>query len=123
MDFSMKDFKDILQIILSWPVFALAALFLIRGPLSNMVDRFSRSETGKLEIGNVKIELGNLAKNGQQAVDDMKKLNYLMAESRLLELEITNGAFGPMFSPNQSDRMETHIAELRKILDQSKVHA
>jgi len=39
----------------------------------------------------------------------------LMAESRLLELEITAGSFGPMFSPEQRRRMDAHIAALKQL--------
>ena len=42
-----------------------------------------------------------------------------MAESRLLELEITSSHFGMVFSPDQRRRMEAHIAELRRLTNQS----
>jgi hypothetical protein len=38
-----------------------------------------------------------------------------MAESQLLELEITYGKIGLIFSPEQRQRMENHIEELRKL--------
>jgi len=39
-----------------------------------------------------------------------------MAESRLLELEITATSFGPMFSPEQRERMRKHIESLQALL-------
>ena len=38
-----------------------------------------------------------------------------MAESRLLELEITEGNFGTVFSAEQRKRMNAQIEELRKL--------
>jgi hypothetical protein len=42
-----------------------------------------------------------------------------MAESRLLELEITEGTFGPMFSDEQHARMKQQIDELRQLTEQA----
>jgi hypothetical protein len=63
----------------------------------------------------VKIELGRLAQEGKVAVDSLNRLNLLMAESRLLELEITETNFCPVFSGEQWARMKRHIDELRSL--------
>jgi len=46
---------------------------------------------------------------------DMNRLNELMAESRLLELEITDSMFGSIFTDEQRERMRNQIEELRNI--------
>ena len=71
----------------------------------------------RAKIGPVEIEreLGNLAKEGKQAVEIMNQLNVLMAESRILELEITDSMFGSMFSSAQRQRMQEQIEQLGKL--------
>lgn len=49
----------------------------------------------------------------------MNRFNLLMAESRLLELEITEGKFGVVFSSEPRSRMKQHIEELRKLTELS----
>lgn len=44
-------------------------------------------------------ELEKLNERGTDAVEKLEKLNKLMAESRLLEIEITSMTFGRVFSP------------------------
>jgi hypothetical protein len=43
-----------------------------------------------------------------------------MAETRLLELEITDGMFSRVFRPDQSERMKKHIEELRSLTQKHK---
>ena len=48
----------------------------------------------------------------------MVKINEMirvMAESRLLELEITSGMFGAMFTQEQQQRMKKQIETLRTL--------
>lgn len=106
-------------LLLSWPVTALAIALIFRRPFLRLLDRLTASDQAKAEIGPVKIELGKLAEQGQIALGTMHRLNLLMAESRLLELEITEGNFGPVFSPEQRKRMKTHIQELRSITQEN----
>ena len=82
-----------------------------------LVDRLIKAESGKAKVGPVEIELGKLAQEGKQAVHSLNRINYLMAESRLLELEITEGNFGPVFSSKQRERMKDHIEELKKLTE------
>ena len=60
--------------------------------------------------------VARITQDGKVAVDRMHRLVELMAESRLLELEITAGSFGPMFSVEQRRRMEAHIGALRLLI-------
>jgi hypothetical protein len=60
--------------------------------------------------------VARITQDGKQAVDRLHKLVELMAESRLLELEITAGKFGAMFSPAQQERLTAHINALRELM-------
>src|SRR5262249_42866433 len=88
---------------------------IFRRRIVRLLERLTTSDQAKAEIGPVKIELGKLAEQGQIAVGTLNRLNLVMAESRLLELEITEGKFGPVFSVEQQARMKAHIEELREL--------
>jgi hypothetical protein len=45
----------------------------------------------------------------------MNELTHIMAESRLLELEITENMFGSLLSKEQRDRMQKHIDYLSRL--------
>jgi hypothetical protein len=59
-----------------------------------------------------------ITQDGRAAVSRLHRLVELMAESRLLELEITAGMFGPMFSADQRRRLEAQISALRQLMTQ-----
>ncbi|MBK6431060.1 hypothetical protein [Candidatus Amarolinea dominans] len=113
----MEWVKTIGSLLCSLPVMILLALVIFRKPLRKLIDQFAGTDVKRAKIGPVEIEreLGNLAKEGKQAVETMNRLNVLMAESRLLELEITEGMFGSVFSPSQRQQMKEQINELRKL--------
>jgi len=100
-------------IVLSWPVVLLVIALIFRKSLLGLLERFSNSSGSKAEIGPLKIELGKLAEEGKDAVSRLNRTTEIMAESRLLELEITSGMFGSIFSDEQQARMERQINELR----------
>jgi hypothetical protein len=56
-----------------------------------------------------------VAEESKATVNRLNRLIEVMAESRLLELEITKTMFGGMLSTGQSTRMNQHIEELRKL--------
>jgi hypothetical protein len=91
----------------------LVIVLVFRKPLLDLLERFSNLSGSKTEIGPIKIELGKLAKEGKDAVGRLNRTTELMAESRLLELEITSGMFGSIFSNEQQARLEKKIEELR----------
>ena len=109
--------KAIGVLICSWPMVAVFTLFVLRNPLLELFKQFSGSNVIKAKVGPVEIEreLGKLAETGKQAVENINQLNQLMAESRLLELEITEGNFGAVFTKEQRQRMQNHIDKLRKL--------
>jgi hypothetical protein len=83
-----------------------------RKPLLSLFGRFANSSGSKAEIGPLKIELGKLAEEGKDAVGRLNRTIELMAESRLLELEITLQMFGSIFTTEQQARMKKQIEEL-----------
>lgn len=109
----------ILKVIISWPTAAIIGVLVLRKPIRNLVERLINSESGKAKVGPVEIELGKLAEDGQQAVQSLNRLNFVMAESRLLELEITEGKFGTVFSTEQRGRMQKHIEELKRLTSEA----
>ncbi len=111
----MQETKEILQILVAWPTAVIIGVLILRSPIQKLLERLIRSETGKAKVGPVEIELGKLAEEGKAAVQTLNKLNLLMGESRLLELEITEGNFGAVFSAEQRERMKQHIEGLRTL--------
>ena len=116
----MDELKEILQIAFSWPAAVIICVLLLRGPIVKLINRLVEAESGKAKVGPIEVELGKLAEEGQQAVSKLNRINYLMAESRLLELEITEGNFGTVFSNEQRDRMKTQIDELKKLTREAR---
>ena len=110
---------ETLQILISWPTATIITVLVLRKQIEKLVERLIKSDSGKAKVGPIEIELGKLAEKGRQAVDNLNRINYLMAESRLLELEITEGKFGLVFSSEQRKRMQDHIEELKKLTKSS----
>ena len=115
----MPEAKDILQIIFSWPTVTLIAVLMLREPIKKIIERLINSDSGKAKLGPIEIELGKIAEEGKQAVNNLNRITHLMAESRLLELEITEGNFGSVFSTEQRERMKNQIEELRELTQPS----
>lgn len=108
--------KDFIQAVCTWPFVAFISILSLRQPIIILVNRFVKSEQGKAKIGIIEIELGKLAEQGKGAIFEVQKLNHLMAQSRLLELEITKSSFGAIFTEEQNSRMNIHIDEINKFL-------
>jgi hypothetical protein len=106
----------------SWPTVVLLALIVFRKPLSKLIQELINENVKRAKVGPVEIEreLGKLAEEGKQAVENMNQLNILMGKTRLFELEVTEGKFGPVFSPEQRAQMQQHINELRTLMQTIK---
>jgi len=75
--------KAIGSLVLSWPVVVLLIALIFRKRLLSLFDRLVGSDEGsKIEFASVKIELGRLAREGKDAVNNLSRLTVLMAESR-----------------------------------------
>jgi len=108
-------------LLLSWPVIVLVIVLIFRKPLLRVLDRFIGSEAGRAKVGPVEIELGKLAQKGQSAVEGINRLSEIMAESRLLELEITSSMFGSVLTDSQRKQMQSHIQQLKSLTKKDSV--
>ena len=109
--------KEVLEILISWPTATILVVVILRGPLTRLIERLARSDSVEAQLGPVSIKLDQIAEKGHRAVTSLERLNVLMAESRLLELEITESNFGTVFSADQRERMNAQIEELRQLTD------
>lgn len=114
--------KTIGSLLLSWPVIVFILVMLFLKPLKSIIGNFTGSKLRKAKVGpiEVELELEKLATQGEKAVSNVIRLTELMAESRLLELEITESMFGSIFTPDQRKRMQSQIEELRKLTEKDK---
>ncbi len=112
----MLEWIEVLgPLLFSWPV-AVVLLFLIfRGHVISLLVRFSGAAGSKAELGPLKLEFGQLASESREAVGNVNKLSEIMAQSRILELEITADNFGAVFTEEQRKRMQQHIDNLREL--------
>ena len=118
----MSTLIDILKVVISWEGVSLVVLFLLLTPIKALIQRLIDGDDGEARVGPIEVKLGKVVENGEKAVSDLHRINYIMAESRRLELEITVGmskvyeslGFSVM-SSLQSDEMQKHISELRFI--------
>lgn len=111
----MSAIKEIISALISWPMAVIVTVIVLRHPLTKLIHRLIHSDTGKAKFGPIEIELGQMAERGKQVVSDLNRLSTLMAETRLLELEITDSNFGPRFSRDQQERMKKQIEELKQL--------
>lgn len=112
--------KTIGALLFSWPVVGFIALLVFRKPLINLVEQFTKGDLRRARVGPIEIEreLGKLAEQGQQALSNLNRINELMAESRLLELEITQTMFGMVFTAEQQETLKNQIEEFRSLTRQ-----
>jgi hypothetical protein len=112
--------KNLGPMVLSWPAVGFVFILLFRKPLLDLLRQLGAADKFKAKIGPVEIEreLKSLVDQGQATVSRLNRISELMAESRLLELEITESNFGGVFSSDQQKRLKAHILELRKLTKQ-----
>ncbi|MCM8595655.1 hypothetical protein [Accumulibacter sp.] len=61
-----------------------------------------------------------MTRSGELAIGRLTRLTEIMAESRLLELEITAAMFGQLFAPEQVARLRRQICALQAILRETR---
>lgn len=105
------------SMLFSWPTVGLFALIVFHKPLLEIFQRFASTDLHKAKVGPFEIEreLTKLSVQGQEAITNLNRINELMAESRLLELEITDKMFRSVLSDDQQEKMRNHIEEFRKL--------
>lgn len=101
------------HLVVSWPMVAAIVLVLFRRQIQMILAQFAEASGSRLSVGPLKVELGKLAEDGRTAVNRVNQISEVMAESRLLELEITEQTFGRVFTDEQRSRMQKQIETLR----------
>jgi hypothetical protein len=114
---TLEWLKTIWTMLFSWPVVGFLGLLVFRKPLVGLIEQFTKGDLRRAKIGPIEIEreLNKLAEQGQQAVSSLNRINELMAESRLLELEITQTMFGRVFTNEQHEKLKGQIEEFRML--------
>jgi len=90
-------------------------LLVFRHHLATLLGRFAGTAGSKAELGPLKLEFGQIVADSKEVVGNVNKLTELMAQSRLLELEITAENFSAFFTEEQHKRMHQHIEHLRDL--------
>lgn len=105
--------------LLTWQSVAIFAIIVFVWPIYRLISRLSDKDLKRVKLWLLEYEKGfeQIVKEGSGAVERINRLTILMAESRLLELEITQQSFGSWFTPDKQQRLEQHIDELRKIIE------
>lgn len=75
------------------------------------------------DFADIHPNLREITASGKRAVETIYRLNKIMAESRILELEITTSMFSQIFTRVQQDQMLKHINELKQIMKDSDLGA
>lgn len=70
-------------------------------------------EIASLEVGS---HLSELAQEGSSAIDELRKLNIVIAESRLIELQIFKSMFGIFLASSNLEKINQNIDILKKVL-------
>ena len=122
----MDAFIKALEVIFSWQGVSIVGLILLLNPIKSLIQRLIEGKEGTAKVGPIEIRLGGIVEEGEKAVSDLNRINYIMAESRRLELEITMGMTDvyktlgmSVMSSVQSDEMLRHIEELKSITEES----
>ncbi|WP_313287673.1 hypothetical protein [Leclercia sp.] len=110
----MKDFIQVLQVVLTWPTAFIFALCILYRPITLLLKRIIDSNTAKAKLGFVELEIGELARKGKLAVDNFNDLSITMAKTRLLELEVTKENFSRNFSAQQQINLNGLMVDLEK---------
>ncbi len=61
-------------------------------------------------------QLSELAQEGENAIEELKQLTYIMAESRLFELRVFRSYLGSLFSETDVENFDRNINSLKKVL-------
>jgi len=110
----VKDFIQVLQVVLTWPTAFIFALCILYRPITLLLKRIIDSNTAKAKLGFVELEIGELARKGKLAVDNFNDLSITMAKTRLLELEVTKENFSRNFSAQQQINLNGLMVDLEK---------
>jgi hypothetical protein len=109
----MEFLKEILKIVVSWPMVAIVMVILLRKPIKSLVDRLILSEAGKAKIGPFEVELGKLAESREKVMSDFSQLNQAMAETRLLSSKSQKGCSDRFLLMSKEPECEIRLKNLK----------
>jgi len=117
----MHAATEIVKAFLSWPTACLVAVLVLHRPIARLINRLVHSEKGgEVDLGPVKVKLGEVAEGGERAVRALNDLNLVMADSRELELRITDRMFGLPLQPSEREQLQQHIEKVRQLRAESE---
>lgn len=117
---TIENSIKILELLISWPVAAIIIVVLLKRYVYKFLDRIIDSENSELEIGPIKAKLGELVDKGSHTIDDLEKLQILMAETRLTELKFHKENSHRMGFFVRDGEIESQILALEKIINSNK---
>lgn len=110
--------KVVGPILVSWPVLILIVAIVLRGEIKRLVSGFLSRSGGDFEFGPVKIRLGELVNEGQDAVARLNKISIAMAESRIIEINVMlEGPTRMLLSDKQQQELGNNLDDLRKVVE------
>ncbi|WP_375172009.1 hypothetical protein [Marinobacter sp.] len=110
----MSQLQPFIELLASWQMVAIVAIISLRKPITLFMERLISGESGRAKIGPIEFELGELAKDGKEAIDKLNQVHMVIAESRLLELEVTQQNFSHSFTNEQSEKLSEIIRVLKR---------
>lgn len=116
MDITPDLVQSIVEGVASWPVAAMVISIIFISPIRRVAERLSSFDSVRAKLGQVEVDLGQLASDGRKVVSNANEVNRILAESRLLELQITLDVHGPMFTEEHRRQLAHQIDELEKLL-------
>lgn len=111
----MDTIKDIFEIVLSWQAVTIYSILILRNNISAIVSRIVSSNDSEIELGAIKVKLGEIVNDSDIFLNQLNDINYILADSRRLELEITLNKFPHSFDEKQQEEMLKHIHALKNI--------
>lgn len=110
----------ILELLMSWPAAAVIIVVLLKQYVYKFLDRIIESKNSEVEIGSIKVKLGELVDKGSHTIDDLEKLQILMAETRLTELKFHKENARRMGFSVNSEEIESQISALENLINSNK---
>lgn len=71
--------KDVLEILVSWPLVIIVSLIIFRRSVVKLIDRFIHSDISKAKLGPLEIELGRLADTQEKQEAEITTLQFLVS--------------------------------------------
>jgi hypothetical protein len=102
--------------VLSWPVVFVVVIYVFREPLHALFAATAEYRISKLRVGGLTVELNELRREGKEAVDRFNQLSLLMAESRIIEWEITAQTVGALLPADKVAEMEKKLDRMRELV-------